>query len=150
MNLSSAIAPEDVILDLSISTKAVLIKKLAAHAAARTGLTEEAIHTALLGRERLGSTGIGHGVAMPHAPVPGLEASFAALMVLKKPIEFESVDDLPVDVVFLLLSSPEGSNDYLKILAAVARRTRDEQVMKMLRGAKTAPAAYSVLVEQPV
>ncbi|MFC4623898.1 PTS sugar transporter subunit IIA [Daeguia caeni] len=149
MNLSSAIAPEDVILDLSISTKAVLIKKLAAHAAARTGLTEESILTALLGRERLGSTGIGHGVAMPHAPVPGLETSFAALMVLKKPIDFEAVDDLPVDVVFLLLSSPESSNEYLKILAAVARRMRDEQVMKILRGAKSEHAAYSILVEQP-
>ena len=83
----------------------------------------------------------------PGFPRQGL--GFAALMVLKKPIDFEAVDDLPVDVVFLLLSSPEGSNDYLKILAAVARRTRDEQVMKMLRGAKSEHAAYSILVEQP-
>lgn len=103
-----------------------------------------------MSRERLGSTGIGHGVAMPHAPVPGLETSFAALMVLKKPIDFDAVDDLPVDIVFLLLSPPEGSNEYLKILAAAARRLRDERVMTMLRGAKAATAAYSVLVEQPV
>lgn len=136
------------ILDLSIPTKIALIRKLAAHAAARTGLTEEAINMALLGRERLGSTGIGHGVAMPHAPVPGLETSFAALVVLKKPIDFEAVDDLPVDVVFLLLSSPEGRNEHLKILAAIARRMHDEQVMRMLRSARSTHDAYSILVGQ--
>ena len=148
MNLSSIIKPEDVILDLPISNKADLIKKLSTHAAARTGLDEGSIHAALLGREQLGSTGIGHGVAMPHAPIAGLETPFAALVILKKPIAFELVDELPVDIAFLLLSAPEGASEYLKILAAFARRTHEPSVLNMLRGAKSPLAAYSALIDQ--
>lgn len=148
MNLSSVIKPEDVILDLSIATKANLINRLASHAAVRTGVGEQIIHSALLGRERLGSTGIGNGVAVPHAPVVGLVEPFAALVILKKPIDFEAVDDLPVDIVFLLLSSLEGTSEYLKILAAVARKTRGQTILQMLRSAKSPSAAYSILVEQ--
>lgn len=144
MNLASVILPEDVILDRSTSTKAALLKRLAAHAAARTGLGEEAIHAAILGRERLGSTGIGQGVAMPHAPVAGLAIPFAALAILKKPLDFESVDDLPVDIVFLLLTGSERNGDDLKILAAVARRTRNES--RLLRSARSAEAAHAILV----
>lgn len=148
MNLSSVIKPVDVILDLSIATKASLINRLASHAAVRTGVGEQIIHSALLSRERLGSTGIGNGVAVPHAPVAGLVEPFAALVILKKPIDFEAVDDLPVDIVFLLLSSPEGTSEYLKILAAVARKTRGQTILQMLRSAKSPSAAYSILVEQ--
>lgn len=147
MNLSSVIAPQDVILDLSVPTKAVLIRTLAAHAAARTGLEEDMIHTALMGREKLGSTGIGNGVAIPHAPVAGLDAPFATLVVLRKPIEFDAVDDLPVDIVFLLLSGGERTSEYLKILAAVARKTRDEQVLGLLRRAPSPAEAFSTLTD---
>ncbi|MGQ3671432.1 PTS sugar transporter subunit IIA [Xanthobacter sp. TB0136] len=148
MNLSSVIRPEDVILDLSVATKASLLQFLAGHAAGRTGVSGQVIHSALLGRENLGSTGIGNGVAVPHAPVEGLMAPFAALVILKKPVDFEAVDDLPVDIVFLLLSPPEGTGDYLKILAAVARKTRGDRMPDMLRGARSPAAAYSLLVQE--
>lgn len=146
MNLSSVIDPQDVIPDLSAATKPALIDMLSEHAARRTGVDAKTIRAALLGRERLGSTGIGDGVAVPHAPVAGLGAPFAALAILRKAIDFEAVDDQPVDIVFLLLSPAGGSGDYLKILAAVARRTRDQKTLNMLRSATTAEDACSVLV----
>ncbi|MGV2979422.1 PTS sugar transporter subunit IIA [Camelimonas sp. ID_303_24] len=148
MNLASVLGPEDVLLALPAPTKADLIRKLAAHAAARTGLDAGAIEAALLGRERLGSTGVGNGVALPHAPIAGLEKPFAALAILKKPIDFDAVDDRPVDIVFLLLPAAGGSGEHLKILAAVARKTRAEPVLTQLRRARDASAAHAILTAQ--
>ncbi|GHE53866.1 PTS IIA-like nitrogen-regulatory protein PtsN [Camelimonas fluminis] len=145
MNLSSILALEDVILALPAPTKADLMRKLACHAAARTGLDAGVIEAALLGRERLGSTGVGNGVALPHASIAGLEKPFATLAVLKKPIEFDAVDDRPVDVVFLLLPAAGGSGAHLKILAAVARKTHEEPVLTLLRRARDPSAAYAIL-----
>lgn len=146
MNLSSIIRPEDVILDLTVSTKSALIGKLSAHAAARLGLEASAIQAALNGREELGSTGIGGGVAIPHASIEHLRAPFAALMMLKKAVEFDSVDEVPVDIVFLLLTPPENTGDSLKVLSAVARKARTEQILKNLRNTHSPAEAYAVLV----
>lgn len=146
MNLTSIIQPEDVILALSAQNKTDLLHRLSSHAAVRTGLEEGVIKSALIERERLGSTGIGHGVALPHAPVGGLVRPFAALAILKKPIDFAAVDDLHVDVVFLLLS-PEDTGEYLKILAVAARRMSDEFNLSILRQSKDVAAVYSVLIE---
>lgn len=148
MNLSAIILPEDVILDLPVSSKAELIKRLSAHAAARLGLDERIIRAALTSREELGSTGIGRGVAIPHAAVESLGSPFAILAVLRKAVDFESVDEIPVNVVFLLLTPPSRPGEHLTILSAVARKTSADQVLKVLRMARSPAAAYAVLVDE--
>lgn len=149
MQLSSIVQSEDVLVDLSVPSKAALIRRLAAHAAARLDIPEESIHRALVNREKLGSTGIGTGVAIPHAGVDGITAPFGLLAVLRKPVDFEAVDDEPVDIVFLILA-PEGrTTAHLNVLACFARRARIREFRARLRGSAGPAAAYSVLTEAP-
>lgn len=147
MDLSTVIKPEDVILDLAVPNKASLIGRLSSHAAARLGISDAAIRAALLAREELGSTGIGSSLAIPHAAIEGIGTPFAALAVLRRAIEFDAVDAQPVDIVFLLLTPPGASGDYLKILSTVARRTREDRVLGLLRAATSSGIAHAVLVE---
>lgn len=142
MNLSTVIRPEDVILKLAATTKSDLIEKLSAHAASRLGLGEATIRAALMAREDLGSTGIGGRVAIPHAMIEGVETPFGILAVLKRAIEFDAVDAEPVDIIFLLLAPPGSSGEHLKILSAIARRARNEEVLDLLRSASSVPLAY--------
>ncbi len=135
MELATLILPEDVILDLSVPSKTALLGRLAAHAAARLGTGEAAVRAALMAREELGSTGIGGRVAIPHASAEGLAAPFAALAVLRKAVDYDAVDGLPVDIVFMLLVPPGGAGEHLKLLSAFARRARDERVLERLRAA---------------
>ncbi|ODT22663.1 MAG: PTS sugar transporter [Kaistia sp. SCN 65-12] len=147
MNLSDIIQAEDVLLGLSMPNKEKLIRALARHAASRLDIAEAVIYRALADRERLGSTGIGSGVAIPHAGVDGIDAAFGILMVLRKPIDFEAVDDEPVDIVFLVLT-PEGRTAaHLNLLACFARRARSREFRARLRTATSPAAAYSVLTE---
>lgn len=147
MNLSNVIKAEDILIDLPVTSKAGLIKAMSSHAAVRTGIDQAVIQKALLKREELGSTGIGSGVAIPHTALEGLETPFTALAILEKAIDFESVDEVPIDVAFLLLSPPDQSPDYLKILSAVARRAHSDQVLKLLRSAGSPAKAYAILVD---
>ena len=110
------------------------------HAAKLTGLSEAAIYEALLQRERLGSTGIGEGIAIPHGKLPGLTHIFGLVARLEKPVDFEALDDQQVDVLFLLLA-PEGAGaDHLKALARVARVLREPGLIERVRATKDATA----------
>ena len=117
----------------------------AARAAGLTGQSERDILEILQQRERLGSTGIGNGIAIPHGKLPKLERLFGLFARLDRPIDFEALDGQPVDLIFLLLA-PEGAGaDHLKALARVARLLRDPEVARKLRNSHDADALYAVL-----
>lgn len=134
---------------LRVNGKKQVLQELSAHAAKLTGLDERAVFEALLQRERLGSTGIGEGLAIPHGKLPGLERLFGLVARLEKPIDFEALDGQPVDVLFLLLA-PEGAGaDHLKALARAARVLRQPGVIERIRAARDAAALYAVLTDAP-
>jgi PTS system nitrogen regulatory IIA component len=130
---------------LSAANKKALFQQLAPAAARKTGLQSKDIATALNERERLGSTGFGAGVAIPHGKIEGLTHVFGYFARLNSPIEFQSVDNMPVDLVFLLLSPPDAGADHLKALARVSRTLRDRETLAKLRGARSKDAIFALL-----
>jgi PTS system nitrogen regulatory IIA component len=147
MHLADLIGPEAVIASLKVKTKKQLLQELSARAARLTGLEERYIFDTLLQRERLGSTGLGQGIAIPHGKFVGLKSITGICARLAEPVDFEAVDGAPVDIVFLLLA-PEGAGaDHLKALARVSRLLRDRTVCEKLRGANSADAIYALLTE---
>ena len=130
---------------LSAASKKALFQQLALAAARKTGLQSKDIATALNERERLGSTGFGAGVAIPHGKIEGLTHVFGYFARLNSPIEFQSVDNMPVDLVFLLLSPPDAGADHLKALARVSRTLRDRDTVAKLRGARSKDAIFALL-----
>jgi nitrogen PTS system EIIA component len=148
MHLGDLISPQAVIPSLKAKTKKQLLQELSAKTGRLTGLSERDIFDALWQRERLGSTGLGHGVAIPHAKLPALKQIVGMFARLAEPIDFDSVDGDKVDLVFLLLV-PEGAGaDHLKALASVSRVLRDGEAVDKLRGSRDAAALYAVLTEQ--
>ncbi len=149
MNNSDLLAPDAVFASLKVQSKKQLLQELAAKAAALTGQNERSIFEVLLQREKLGTTAVGYGVAIPHGKLPKLEKLFGLFARLERPIDFEAMDGQPVDLVFLLLA-PEGAGaDHLKALARIARLLRDQDVAKKLRASRDAQAIYSVLALPP-
>ena len=145
MPLNDLIAPNAVIPALKVSSKKQALQELSAKAAELTGQSERAIFEILLQREKLGSTGVGSGIAIPHGKMPKLNKLFGLFARLERPIDFEALDGQPVDLVFLLLA-PEGAGaDHLKALARVARLLRDADVALKLRQSRDADALYAVL-----
>ena len=149
MPLTDIVTPNAVIPALKVNGKKQAIQELAARAAGLSGQSERVIFEILLQREKLGSTGIGHGIAIPHGKLPKLERLFGLFARLDRPIDFESLDGQPVDLVFLLLA-PEGAGaDHLKALAQVARLLRDPETANKLRDSKDSEALYAVLTMTP-
>ncbi len=149
MPLTDLVVPSAIIPALKVNGKKQAIMELAAKAAELTGQSEREIVEILLQREKLGSTGVGNGVAIPHGKLPKLNRLFGLFARLDRPIDFESLDNQPVDLIFLLLA-PEGAGaDHLKALARVARLLRDPDVMEKLRNSRDAEAIYSVLALTP-
>jgi PTS system nitrogen regulatory IIA component len=149
MPLSDLLAAKAVFPSLRARTKKEAIQVLAREAASLTGRNEKEIFETLLRRERLGSTGIGHGVAIPHAKLPGLQRLVGLFARLEKPVDFESLDAEPVDLIFLLLA-PEGAGaDHLKALARIARLLRDETTAEKLRAARDADTLHFLLSAPP-
>ena len=145
MDLSDLIAREAIISPLKAASKKQAIQTLAARAADLTEFDARDVFDTLLEREKLGSTGIGRGVAIPHGRMKGLDDLFGLFARLDKPIPFDAPDDQPVDLVFLLLA-PEGSGaDHLKALARIARLLRDEGGAARLREAKDPAEIYGLL-----
>ena len=138
------LAPEAVRHHLSAPTKKSLFQTIATLAAAQTGLDAREIADRLGERERLGSTGFGQGVAIPHGKVAGLDHVIGLFAKLERPLEFAAIDALPVDLVFVLLSPPDAGVDHLKALARVSRRLRDGGFVAKLRGAGSADALYAL------
>src|SRR6185295_5631050 len=149
MPLTDLVAPNGIIPALKVNGKKQAIQELASRAARLTGQSERLIFETLMQREKLGSTGVGNGIAIPHGKLPKLEKLVGLFARLERPIDFESLDGQPVDLVFLLLA-PEGAGaDHLKALARVARLLRDQDVAKKLRASRDAQAIYSVLALPP-
>lgn len=145
MPLLDFLAPAAVIPALRASSKKQALQELAEVAARLTGLEERTIYEVLLQRERLGSTGIGDGVAIPHAKLARLDSIFGLVARLDKPIDFEAVDGQPVDVMFILLA-PEGAGaDHLKALARIARVVREPGMTDRMRATRDADALYALL-----
>lgn len=136
MDISELIGPGSVLTGLKAVSKAQCLDMLAGHAARATGVRVEPIAAALRHREALGSTGIGSGIAMPHAPVAGLSAPFGLLASLAKPIDFDAVDGEPVDILCLILTPEAGQSQHLNALACVARRLQRQEVRAAIRRAR--------------
>ena len=147
MDLSDLISPEAMIASLKAKNNKQLLQALSAHAARLTGLEERDIFDTLLQRERLGSTGLGQGIAIPHGKFTGLTRIVGVFAKLAEPVDFDAVDGAPVDIVFLLLA-PEGAGaDHLKALARISRLLREGSAVEKLRASKDAAALYAVLTE---
>jgi nitrogen PTS system EIIA component len=145
MDLSDLIRPEAVIGSLKANSKKQAIQAISEKAAELTGIPEREIFDTLLQREKLGSTGVGGGIAIPHGKLASLDGIFGLFARLPKPIDFEALDDQPVDLVFLLLA-PEGAGaDHLKALAQIARLFREPGVVGKLRASSDKSALYAVL-----
>ena len=145
MDLSDLLAADRVFASLHAGSKKQVLQDLATRASDVSGIDARVIFEALIERERLGSTGVGHGIAIPHArlsEMTRLEGFFARL---ETPIEFEAVDDAPVDLVFLLLVPEESGADHLKALARISRLLRNEGVTNTLRNASSAEEIYETL-----
>lgn len=126
--------------------KRSLFKQLADLSGSRVGVGSTAVLASLNERERLGSTGFGLGVAIPHAKVEGLEQIYGLFARLAEPLDYKAIDGRPVDLVFLLLSPPEAGAEHLKALAAISRITRDSATLERLRGARSRDALAAVLM----
>jgi PTS system nitrogen regulatory IIA component len=147
MTLADFIAPEAVLPSLSAENKKQLLAALSGRAAELCGLQERDIFDVLLQRERLGSTGLGQGVAIPHGKIPGLNRLVGLFARLAEPIDFDAIDAEPVSIVVLLLA-PEGAGaDHLKALARTSRLLRDRQSVNKLKSSSDAEALYAVLTQ---
>jgi PTS system nitrogen regulatory IIA component len=138
------LTPQNVILDAKAADKDAVLRLLAQKAASVSDLSDETIYQALVKREQLGCTGVGSGIALPHARIVGLPRVIGCFLRLARPVAYEAIDGKPVDLVFLLLL-PETGGGNLPILAAVARLLRDPDKAKSLRAAKDARALYVLL-----
>ena len=145
MPLGELIGANHVIVDLRVADKAQLLQELARRAGAALSLDQRIILDALQARENLGSTGLGKGFALPHARLDGLSRFFALFVRLAKPIDFASIDGLPVDLVILLLTPANASNQHLATLAALSRPLRDATFVQRLRKAPDADALHRLL-----
>jgi PTS system nitrogen regulatory IIA component len=130
---------------LAAANKKTLFQQLATAASRRVGVPAKEIVTCLNERERLGSTGFGGGIAIPHGKLADLPALFGYFARLSTPLEFQAVDRLPVDLVFLLLSPADAGADHLKALAVVSRALRDRTTLAKLRGARSKDAIFALL-----
>lgn len=147
MDVTDLVQPKAIIPSLKASSKKQVLQELARKASEVSGADQREIFDVLLERERLGTTGVGHGIAIPHGKLPDLERIYGVFARMDQPITFDSIDDEPVDLIFLLLA-PEGAGaDHLKALARVSRLLRDRSVCTKLRGCESADAIYALFGE---
>ena len=147
--ISQLITPERVVAHLKVGAKKQALQELAKRAAAFTGLHERQIFAVLLEREKLGTTGVGHGIAIPHGKLAGLDRLYGLFARLDAPIDFEAIDEQPVDLIFLLLAPESAGADHLKALARVSRLMRDRAYCEKLRGSSNVDALYALLTDAP-
>ena len=145
MTLTDLVAPYAILPALKVNNKKQVFQELATRAAELTGQNARAILEILMQREKLGSTAVGNGVAIPHGKLPKLGRLFGLFARLERPVDFEALDGQPVDLVFLLLAPEQAGADHLKALARVARLLRDAETAGKLRESRDADAIYAVL-----
>lgn len=150
MRLSDIITPATIAVHVHIDDKAHALRFASASLGARSGLNPERIREALSAREALGSTGIGRGVAVPHVCLPDLDRPYALFCTLAEPIDFDAIDNRPVDIIFTIITpagSGAGGGEALSYLAAVSRMLRDEKLASALRNASNPWSAYDIVVK---
>ena len=147
MEISDLIKPDHVIAKLRATSKKQALQDLAKRAAEITGQPERALFSTLMKRERLGTTGVGNGIAIPHGKLSTLDKLYGLFARLDQPIDFDAIDDRPVDLIFLLLAPKSSGADHLKALARVSRLLRDKPTCEKLRGTDDAEALYALLVD---
>jgi PTS system nitrogen regulatory IIA component len=146
MRLNEFLDFESIRVGLSAGNKRQLLNMLGQTAGARLGLDPAAIVDSIVERERLGSTGFGNGVAIPHGKIDGIKSIYAMLVRLAEPIDYKAIDGQPIDLVFLMLSPPDAGAMHLKALAAVSRTIRNGATLEKLRGARSRDALAAVLM----
>lgn len=149
MDIADLISPAAVIPNLRATSKKQALQDMAKKAAELTGQSERAVFEVLLERERLGTTGVGNGIAIPHGKLPDLPRLYGLFARLERAIDFESIDEQPVDLIFLLLAPESAGADHLKALARVSRLLRDKGVCEKLRGTDNADGLFALLTESP-
>ncbi|MBS0240640.1 MAG: PTS IIA-like nitrogen regulatory protein PtsN [Proteobacteria bacterium] len=147
MDLGDLLKPEGVFAALKVKNKKQALQELAGKAARITGLDERTIFDNLLQRERLGSTAVGRGIAIPHARLTGLDRIATVFAQLDEAIDFDAPDNEAVDLVFVLLAPEQAGADHLKALARISRVLRDPQTLEKLRAARDRAALFAVLTE---
>ncbi len=147
MDLGDLITPYGVIPLLKASNKKQVLQELSARAAELTGLDERDVFNTLLQRERLGSTGVGGGIAIPHGKIGSLDHIVGLFAHLEHPVDFDAIDDEPVDLIFLLLAPESAGADHLRALARISRLLREPGSVAKLRASQDRATLYSVLTE---
>ena len=148
MEISDLINADSVVANLKATSKKQALQDLAKRAGDVTGLHERAVFDVLMERERLGTTGVGNGIAIPHGKMPSLEKLYGVFARLEKPIDFDSIDEQPVDLIFLVLAPESAGADHLKALARVSRLLRDQGICEKLRGADDPEALFALLTAE--
>ncbi len=143
----SLITSDCVISNLRAGNKRQVLQELAQKASTLTGLPEKSIYEVLTEREKLGTTGIGHGIAIPHGKLPGLNKVYGVFARLERPVDFDAIDDQPVDLIFLLLAPENCGGDHLKALAKVSRLLRDRVLCEKVRGSTSCEAICALMSE---
>lgn len=147
MQIDDLISSNGVIANLRVTSKKQALQELAKRAAEITGQPERAIFEVLIERERLGTTGVGNGIAIPHGKLPGLDRLYALFARLETPVDFDSIDEQPVDLICVLLAPETAGADHLKALARVSRLLRDRTTCEKLRGTDSSDALHALLSE---
>ena len=150
MKISDFLSDRDVLVGVATSDKAQLLRQLSTHAAKELGLDPKSVSEPVERREALGSTGVGNGVALPHARVPNLKKPFGLLARLRHSIDFQAVDDQPVDIVFMLLIPEAADSTQLNVLACVARRLRDAETLRDVRRAADRESLFEAVAQPSV
>ncbi len=147
MEMDELLAQDAVVPNLKAGSKKQLLQELSHKAATLTGIEERRIFDVLLERERLGTTGVGQGIAIPHGKIGELPRLHGLFARLAAPIDFDAIDDEPVDLIFLLLAPESAGADHLKALARISRLLRDQEFCRKLRGSDEADAIYALLTD---
>jgi len=144
-NIGEMIQPSSIVANLRVSSKKQALQELSKRAAELTGLSERKIFEVLIQRERLGTTGVGHGIVIPHGKLSELDRLYGLFARLEHPIDFDSIDEQPVDLICVLLAPETAGADHLKALARVSRLLRDQNVCEKIRGSDKAEAIHALL-----
>ena len=146
-SLREFLTPANIIAKLDVPTKKNVLQSLADHVSTSVGKDPHEVFDALWEREKLGTTGVGNGIAIPHARMQSLTKVQGLFAKLTQPVAFDSIDDKPVDLVFLLLAPQEAGADHLNALAAVSKLLREPKLVEQLRRTSDATALYKLLTE---
>ncbi len=147
MKTTDLVSAGSIVTNLGITSKKQALQELAKRAAELTAQPEWAILEVLIERERLGTTGVGNGIAIPHGKLPDLDRLYALFAQLETPIDFDAIDEQPVDLICVLLAPETAGADHLKALARVSRLLRDRAICEKLRGTDSVEAIHALLTE---